>query len=369
MEELQGDIAKFDESVREFLSSHHGNKENSKSLRGGFKGGRGSRGPRKAAKPRGDITARLARVNQAFLAGDYSQALDLVSEVIRINAETHQAWTALASIFREQGEPKRALAAMVYAAHLRDKDFSGWITCATYAMDTMEGDDDEENLKTARLCYSAALKADPTNLEARLAKAAICHQQGHYSQAILEYNLALKHHPSDLDIVRKIAEACADNNHSEASIASAIAAYRSFFDYTKAGTGQNLAELWYDIGIYVDLFASGERYFDGIQELKELSRWVAGRQDEQYWNDVKADDREWDIDASRRTEIPQFQNQSSDERKYGSCLPLDMRARLAVYRFKLKAIEEARVSFHFSIKGYFDCLLKLETHGTFKFNG
>src|SRR5687768_9199242 len=118
LEELQGDIAKFDESVRQFLASHHGAGESSISGRGAPRG-RGARGPRKAAKPRGDITARLAKVNQAFLSGDYDRALDLAFEVIRINAETHQAWTALSSTFAEIGDTSKALSAMVYAAHLR----------------------------------------------------------------------------------------------------------------------------------------------------------------------------------------------------------------------------------------------------------
>lgn len=343
MEELQGDIAKFDESVREFLASHHGNKDSAKPSRGGFRGGRGSRGPRKAAKPRGDITARLSRVNQAFLGGDYTTALDLVSEVIRINAETHQAWTALASIFREQGEPKRALSAMVYAAHLRDKDFSGWMACASYAMDIIEEDEDAEVMKTARLCYSAALKADPTSLDARLAKAAICHRQGHYSQAILEYNIALRYAPYDLDIVRKVAEACADNNHSEASVSSAIAAYGHFFDNAKATMPGDLGELWYDVGIYVDLFAAKGRYDDAIHELRQLSRWIVGRKSEDYWDNIHADDREWDIEPDRRAEIPEFAHHSSDNGSYGHALPLDLRVRLAIYRFKVEAPSEAQV--------------------------
>ncbi|KAG8420461.1 transcription factor TFIIIC subunit tfc4 [Metarhizium acridum] len=120
LEELQGDIAKFDESVREFLASHRGTVDVPRLSRGTSRG-RAPRGPRKAAKPRGDITARLSKVNQAFLSGDYEQAMDLAFEVIRINAETHQAWTALSSIFRERGEMDRALSAMVYAAHLRQR--------------------------------------------------------------------------------------------------------------------------------------------------------------------------------------------------------------------------------------------------------
>ncbi|KAJ6780308.1 hypothetical protein PWT90_09391 [Aphanocladium album] len=343
LEELQGDIAKFDESVREFLASHGGGGDSQaydRPTRGGSRG-RGSRGPRKAAKPRGDITARLSRVNQAFLAGDYDHALELVSEVIRINAETHQAWTAMASIFREQGELDRALAAMVYAAHLRPKDIGGWLSCASYALDNI-GDNEEANVKTARLCYSAALRADPHNVEARLGKAAVCHSQGHYSQAMLEYNYLLKQRPADLDIVRKLAETCADNKENSSATVSAKTAYRRFFDLViPTGSGDRFEGVWYDIGIYIDLCASSGSYRETIKELKALARWMVGRASEEYWDGFQDDDREWDQDNDRRNECPEFVNSSFPESLYGESLPLDLRMRLATLRLRLLEKNEA----------------------------
>lgn len=339
LEELQGDIAKFDESVREFLETHRGTSGQSRPIRGGGRA-RGPRGPRKAAKPRGDITARLSRVNQAFLAGDYATALDLVSEVIRINAETHQAWTALASIFEEQGELKRALSAKVYAAHLRPKDVSGWMSCASFALEIPE-DDESSNLKTARLCYSAALRADSTNLEARLGKAAVCHTLGYYAQAIQEYNLILKVHPTDLDIVRKLAETCVDNKYSGTSVSSAITAYRRFFDSTtvNSNTG-DLSELWYDIGIYVDLLSSADECDRAIHEMKSLARWMAGRGREEYWNELE-DDREWDTENDRRAHVPSFTRKELHNQSHS--LPIDLRARLAILRLRLSHFDEAKV--------------------------
>ena len=76
LEELEGDIAKLDETVRTFLADQRGENDASPAARG-LPRGKGARGPRKAAKPRGDITARLSKVNQAFLSGDYPLALDL----------------------------------------------------------------------------------------------------------------------------------------------------------------------------------------------------------------------------------------------------------------------------------------------------
>ncbi|XWW99052.1 hypothetical protein V2A60_007057 [Cordyceps javanica] len=291
LEELQGDIAKFDES--------------------------------------------------AFLAGDYDRALELVSEVIRINAETFQAWTALASIFREQGELDRALAAMMYAAHLRPKDIGGWISCASYALNNVGGDE-EANLKTARLCFSAALRADPQNVEARLGKAAVCHTQGHYSQAILEYNYILRQRPTDLDIVRKLAETCVDNKENSHATASAKTAYRRFFDHViPNGPGDRFEGLWYDIGIYIDFCASSGSYRETIKELKALARWMVGRASEAYWDELQDDDREWDLDSSRRSQCTRFRESEASQSLFGESLPLDLRMRLVILRLRLLEKNEA----------------------------
>ncbi|SPJ81661.1 related to transcription initiation factor TFIIIC [Fusarium torulosum] len=340
LEELEGDIARFDATVRSFIAGQRGEPVPSPAVRGGPRG-KGARGPRKAAKPRGDITARLSKVNQAFLGGDYSLALDLVFEVIRINAETHQAWTTLSSIFREQGDMSKSLSAMVYAAHLRPKDVNGWLQCASFALESI-GSDEAGNLNTARLCYSAALRADHTNLDARLGKGLVCHRQGHLAAAISDYKVVLEHRPYDLEIVRKLAEACVDNKQAEAAVPSAIAAYKRFFDHEKTTPILQLVEApWHDIGIYVELFASTGRYQDAIQESKSLSRWLLGRGDEKYWDDWNSDDREWDIEDERRACVPEFTAGAWSPDLYGRSFPWDLRARLAIYRFRLGDEEEA----------------------------
>ncbi|KAF4456911.1 hypothetical protein F53441_1035, partial [Fusarium austroafricanum] len=340
LEELEGDIAKLNETVRTFIADQRGETVPSPATHG-FLRGKGARGPRKAAKPRGDITARLSKVNQAFLSGDYALALDLVFEVIRINAETHQAWTTLSSIFREQGDMSKSLSAMVYAAHLRSKDVNGWLQCASFALENI-GDDEAGNLNTARLCYSAALRADHTNIDARLGKGMVCHRQGHLAAAISDYKVVLEHRPYDLETVRKLAEACVDNKQAEAAVPSAIAAYKRFFDHAKTKPDLEIMDApWHDIGIYVELFASTGRYQDAIQESKSLSRWLLGRVVEEYWDQWNSDDREWDMDDERRACVPEFTAGAWSPDHYGQSFPLDLRARLAIYRFRLGDEEEA----------------------------
>ncbi|KAK1659350.1 RNA polymerase III transcription factor tfiiic [Colletotrichum godetiae] len=353
--ELRGDIAKWEQSVREFLSSRQtaggnvgtgidgddGELRKAQPTSRSKHASRSIRGPRKAAEPRGDIKLRLAGVNQAFISGNYALARDLVFEIIRINAETHQAWTVLASIFREEGANDQALMAMVIAAHLRPKDFPVWMDCASFAMSLAEEGQDGA-LKTALMCYSSAIKAQPTDLEARLGRAEASHRQGFFSQAITEFTYVLERRPLDIDVVRRLAEACSDSESIE-DIQKAVSAYKTYFAHARGTEQEGGGELsWHDIGIYVELFACAGDFATAIADLKSLSRWLLGRPNDQTW-DACFDDREWDRDHSRRVQLPSFDPSAYNMYAYGLGLPLEFRARLALYRLKIRDEEESNL--------------------------
>lgn len=350
MEELQSDMNKFNQSVRQFLATRMDPKdadayvESPPDIAPGGPRGKVTRGPRKAARPRGDITARLSRMNMAFVASDFDLAMEIAFEIIRINSETHQAWTALHSIFREQGDESRALSAMVFAAHLRPKEVGGWLESADYALN-IENIDDTHRLHTARLCFSAALRIDKANVPARIGKADVCHQQGHLQSAAAEYARILAKRPGDLDLVRKLAEVCIDNQRADPSHAPAIDAYRRCFDLVIQGEVgmEDVNALWHDVGIYVDLVAAAERHGEAIVELRRLARWLVGRVEESYWDEWTGDDREWDDGSLRRYDEPRFVAQPGDMEFYGKSLPLDLRVRLAIFRLKMGDVDEGLV--------------------------
>jgi general transcription factor 3C polypeptide 3 (transcription factor C subunit 4) len=322
-----------------------GRPKNDIAARGGY---RGPRGPRLAAEPTGDIKARLAQASEAFLQADYHEAKAIATEIIRINAETHQAWTMLASCFYELDNRDRALTALTYAAHLEPKNIEGWLHCASvFLEETGTGKRRDKALQSAFFCYSAALKADPKDIPARLGKASIYIERNAPAGAVAEFKKIHALKPHDLDIIVNLCAAYYD--HKEFGNARDL--YKETFARLRADPDDLTDTLgWSDLNSYIAVYEQLGEHEAAIRELKSLSRWLLGRDSEEFWDNFTKDDREWDSDILRRVEVSDFQAESFPLDRYGDGLPLELRAKLGICRLELGHHDEAMVRSFFSDK-------------------
>lgn len=311
--------------------------------RGGY---RGHRGPRKAAEPTGDIKARLGEAAKAFLGGHYPEAFALCQEIIRINAETHEAWTTLASCCLEMGNRDKALIALTFAAHLEPKNVQNWIRMAGLFLEE-EGKLRESYLLSAHFCYGAALRTDTNNIEARLGKAKIYVERNRPASAIKEYEKVLCLQPHNLELIRDLCAAYYDDGKLE----RAAKLYKETFGQFMANrsTYKDDALDWSDLDSYIAIHQQLDQHSAAIEELKLISRWFLHRGSEDFWDDVTNDDREWDADNSRRVEITGYTEEGFPLSTYGDGLPLELRAKLGISRLELGQHGEAMVHPRFPI--------------------
>ncbi|KAI1369100.1 hypothetical protein F5Y08DRAFT_181973 [Xylaria arbuscula] len=324
--------------------------------RRGRKRGRGGRtrgakrGPRKAAEPTGDVKWRISMASNAYLNNKPDEAMKYVEEAIRINAETYRAWTLLATLLEDKRDFKGSFTARVFSCHLQPKNVEGWINCAELGIALRDNfpDDAAHFLEQASICYSAALRADIGNQPARHSRAAIAFERGQIRTAAKDYLYLLEHGGEyDIHALRAYAEMtiilASTRKRSSYKPESAIDWYRRAFDHFRVGSIDQPHPIeWQDINIFVGLLAYVEHTKDAIFHLKLLARWLMGRSSESFWDDWQDDDREWDIDDVRRTEYQEFKSGTYPQSSYGSGLPLDLRAKLAVYRIKLGDLDEAQ---------------------------
>jgi len=382
--ELQADIAKLEANRQAFLREQLGVEENDghdiPSSRGRGRGGRGSRsgrgsrgGHRGRGRPRGrnkaskalspppHVKMDLSRASELITQERYEEALPILTEVIRNNAETYDAWPLLVTIYTEFGDRASVLGARYFMATLNPTNVDGWLAAADYALagDIDVGMDVEmdveaaerarirryEDLETAKQLYSGALRADRTNVFARIGRANISLELGHPSRAAADYLFALQTRPYDLRVIRNLAEASYDTAKKEEITRSTIDAYQKAMVHAMAGGAldDDASFTWVDAIIYPELFAALGQYGDAIGALKTTARWMLGRHNDLLWSGFREDDREWDVDDRRRAELAQFDPHQYPTGSYGLGLPLDLRAKLAVYRLKEGHEEEALV--------------------------
>ncbi|KAL2024458.1 hypothetical protein VTK56DRAFT_8269 [Thermocarpiscus australiensis] len=307
-------------------------------------------GPRKPAKLPPEIQFRMSLANDAFQQQKYDETIAHLSEIIRINSEVFNAWTLLSTVHETLGNREQAIWCRISAAHLTPRDVQQWISTAEYALECLEDLDDgpekDEVLRRAYACYTQALETDRSNIVARTGRADVIMLQGNASKALQEYQKALSYRPWNIRTVRNIADVALDVKDPRRSAEIARTAYRRLIDHLQASGTFDAEEgrfEWSDLRIYLEFFTILEQWQEGAQELKEISRWLLGRRSESYWDQWVDDDREWDIHDDRRIVVPSFEPARFPQDAYGLGLPVDLRAKLYVYRSKLGFEYEANL--------------------------
>ncbi|CAN8096486.1 unnamed protein product [Discula destructiva] len=293
-------------------------------------------------EPSIEVKIALSKASDALMDRDLDEALSTVEEVIRQNAETYDAWMLLSTIHQERGQTGEAIKAMCFAAHLRPRDFHGWMACAQFALsDDTEGAR-ENNVDVAQLCYSAAIRANPKSLKARMGMANCALEAGASSVAAAAYNRVLQRRPYNMQALRNLAEAAFDTRSARRQVEKASIHYETVIAHVRRGGQLKRGTFeWSDVMIYVEMLSFLERYADAARALRSLARFMIGRQDETFWDAYIDDDREWDLDEDRKREVEQYVPNRYPYGLYGPALPLDLRAKLAMYRLKLGQNGEA----------------------------
>ncbi|CAL3964818.1 hypothetical protein PZA11_002263 [Diplocarpon coronariae] len=286
------------------------------------------RGPRKAAPMTPEIAMRMSLAGEEWQKENHKKAAEIAMDVIRINAETHQAWTLLATIFQENKDMSNAAKCLVYAAHLRPKHIEAWTSAAEYCL-TETGPDRTKFLQTALACYGAAIRNKSSNLTARLGQAKVCLLLNKPARAAIAYARALKYTPANRELLLDLAEVCLDAGDAQL----AIVEYKKAIAHLRAAPDDaDIKFDWNDLATYITLLEEVGQWENAIKEIKSVGRWLNGREAESFWDNVTQNDCEWDTDNSRRAEVPEFVEQNIEMTEYGVKMPIEIRVKLGMNR-------------------------------------
>lgn len=302
------------------------------------------RGLRKPLEPSIEFKALHSQATMAFIENDYEKAEKLALQAIHVNPEMFAAHSLLSEIHMARKDKPKALAALFNGAHTRPRDIQVWLKLAQWIIERA-GKNETASVCDAIYCYSRVITVDKECARARRRRAALYRASGQTSRAAFDYEYLLAQFPHDTTVLRILAEIYIDLNETDL----ALSHFDRSFRYYRAKEPQNITSItWSDINIYVELCGYEQEYQKGVSQLKSLARWFVGRAKDNIWDSCDKDDREWDReDEPRRVQVEGFISGKYEPSTYGSGLPIELRAKLGVYRLEMGAdnVDEAIASY------------------------
>lgn len=304
---------------------------------------KGPRGPRAVADPGAEWKALQQQANAKFIEKDYEAALSFAQQAIQLNPEIFDAYNIASEIYTEMGREEDSIAVLLAGAPTkRDPGLWQFIIERIQQLDPEQHPRFTDENKSAAIlpCLNEIILLN-NDYEARSHKLEIEAQLGRSSKCVLLGLKMLKTRKEqgedpDTSVLKIMAMmGTASPRQTKIHLHKLIDSFEEAIDvFTQPGRDPVTNDLdWELINIYLDLLDRAGSYAKGITKLKSLSRWKQGRHAETFWDELD-DDREFDIeDEPRRVAVPQFVQKSQDA-KYGSTLPLEIRVKLGLFRLR-----------------------------------
>lgn len=305
----------------------------------------------KVVEPTPEFKRLQALATQNFLNQDLQSAADYAREAVKTNPEIFAAHSLLSEILLAEGKEQDSLTVLLAGAHTK-RDPALWLHVAERTLELAGERRTSEVIEQAIYCYAWAIKLDITDYDARREKLNLLLESGQTARARTDCRMMIKAKPFDLAVIRQYADLCADSNQP-IEIARAKQAYDKAIDFYSKGKTLGLPDTqWSHLNVYMDLVEESGPTAEAVKQLKKLSRWLLGRKEEEWWDDIEGDDREYDLeDVPRRIQLPQFKASAYQNRPemYGEGLPLELRAKLGMYRVKMGRVYLHEAMRHFQL--------------------
>ncbi|GMM27820.1 transcription factor TFIIIC subunit [Martiniozyma asiatica (nom. inval.)] len=284
-----------------------------------------------------EVKIILGQANEAFVKNDLDTALKHYSEVIKMDKNNFSAYKTLGEIYRLKGDLNKCSNIWLLAAHINSWDIEFWKTVAELSVEL-------GHHKQAIYCYRRAItSSNGKDWDAIFSRACLYREVGKFKRAtdgLLRLRSAL---PTESKVVRELAKVYVE----EGRINDAISLYTQILDenvqYRKMiERGENV-ELdnitfdWSELNILSELYSTKAAWSLGIKSLRQISRWIQGRETQTFWDDNMANDIEFD---ERKLDHPRWIKLDEEKDKDYS-LPIDIRIQLGIFRLNNKEEEEA----------------------------
>ncbi|GAA6000915.1 hypothetical protein JCM10207_004717 [Rhodosporidiobolus poonsookiae] len=271
----------------------------------GIKGRKRKRGKRNGGRrragdvePSPEVKRLLGQANEAYANGELLQAIELLSEVVRIDPIIRASWYTLATIYEELQEKEKAVQCKIVATHLMGarQAAADWAELGRESRDI-------GLLHQAIYCFTQAVKANKDDVDAMWDRAILLKLSGASIMAIRAFLALLSLLPHDPGVLRELAPLLASTQQYQLAttlLLSAFAYYRQLVPDVTAETVDLLNTYGYsDLETLADFLLLQRNWPEAVRVIRQGVRWLQGRERENGW-DAMADDREYDEERKVR---------------------------------------------------------------------
>ncbi|OBA25688.1 TPR-like protein [Hanseniaspora valbyensis NRRL Y-1626] len=386
----------FIDAMREannFKPRRNKNKLKSKDKKKKKKGGAG--GYKKlAAKINPELSALMARANEAYVSMNLPLAEELFSEIIKKDSNRFSAYKTLGDIYQQQNRLNDCCNIWMLGAHLNPSDYGFWKDVAMLSLNL-------NHISQALYCFNKVLQLNSNDDESLFERSKLCSITGQVSKALDGFNKLFTKYSFDQSIVTEYVTLLNKTGKQE----KAVNIYKDVFKknvakrqfLTKfrehaldseeeqeedddeddiydddddeieiegdfAGVPLRKVEKyqcmpfdWSDLNIMIDLMldmpvSKQNEPKKNITIIKEIARFIEFRESQVFWNTLNNNNNDVEFD-DRREFVEAYQNLSQEEQTQKDySLPIDIRIRLGILRLKNKQADEAKLHFHFLLE-------------------
>uniref|UniRef100_A0A3P8ST16 General transcription factor IIIC, polypeptide 3 n=1 Tax=Amphiprion percula TaxID=161767 RepID=A0A3P8ST16_AMPPE len=297
------------------------NRENKKMMKGRR---HGSKLPRALRGLMGEANIRYAR-------GEKEDAILMCMEIIRQAPLAYEPFSTLAMIYEDDEDMDKALQFGLIAAHLNPSDCEEWIRLAEMSLE-------QDNIRQAILCYTKAIKYDPTNVRYLWERSSLHMRLGDHKQCMDGYRRILSLLPlEDGEHFMQLSKDMAKSYYESNDLPSAL----SVIEEALARHPNLVSDDF--INMAAELYIANRQYSKALQVLVQFSGIVLVRtepstsasaptQEKKEAEKMAEDQEENDQSVKSNTaeEITAEEHAAIQDVQVPDSVPVDLRAKLIV---------------------------------------
>ncbi|XP_034007012.1 general transcription factor 3C polypeptide 3 [Trematomus bernacchii] len=283
----------------------------------------------------------MGEANIRYARGEKEDAILMCMEIIRQAPLAYEPFSTLAMIYEDEEDMEKALQFGLITAHLNPSDCEEWVRLAEMSLE-------QDNIRQAIVCYSKAIKYDPTNVRYVWERSSLHMRLGEHKQCMDGYRRILSLLPmEDGEHFMQLSKDMAKSYYESNDLPSALGVIEEALARHPDLVSDDF------INMAAELFISNRQYNKALQVLVQFAAIVLVRDES---NPDVVEPREEEKEAEKMTEeeantneectttvktveeIAAEENGEIRDVQVPDSVPVDLRAKLMVCLIHLHVI-------------------------------